>query len=76
MTEGESDIWYISYNMDMTKQFIDDAKYWARTLQLAADYFETEIVDENNKTFKVYTLVMASGHEISALTLHGIFHPG
>jgi phage FluMu gp28-like protein len=67
MTAGGSDTFYIAYNLDMTKQFIDDAKYWARVLQAAADYFEEEVADENSKTFKVYSLAFASGHEISAL---------
>jgi phage FluMu gp28-like protein len=67
MTPGGSNTYYISYNYDMTKQFIDDAKYWTRILQLIAKYYEAELADENNKTFKVYTLVLASGHEISAL---------
>jgi phage FluMu gp28-like protein len=67
MTAGGSNTYYISYNHDMTKQFIDDAKYWTRTLQIAASYYEAEVADENNKTFKVYALVLASGHEISAL---------
>ncbi|MDR0878946.1 MAG: terminase family protein [Treponema sp.] len=59
--------YYISYNHDMTKQFIDDAKYWARALQIVADYFEEEVVDENNKTFKVYALIFPSGHGVYAL---------
>jgi phage FluMu gp28-like protein len=67
MTAGGSNTYYISYNHDMTKQFIDDAKYWTRILQIIANYYEAEVAGENNKTFKVYTLVLASGHEISAL---------
>ena len=67
MTASGGDTFYIAYNLDMTKQFIEDAKYWARVLQIASDYFEEEVVDENNKTFKVYSLVFVSGHEISAL---------
>jgi len=67
MTEGGTNTYYISYNHEMTKQFIQDAQYWARSLQLAAEYFEAEVVDENKQTFMVYTLRLASGHEISAL---------
>ena len=67
MIQGGSDTWYISYNLDMTKQFIDDCKYWAKALQLVAEYFEEEVIDENNKTFKVYSLVFVSGRQVSAL---------
>ena len=67
MGRNGSDTWYISYNLDMTKQFIEDCKYWAKALQLAADYFEEEVIDENNKTFKVYSLVFVSGFQVSAL---------
>jgi phage FluMu gp28-like protein len=67
MAGSGGNTYYISYNYDMTKQFIDDAKDWARLFQLVAKELEEEVVDENNRTFKVYALILTSGHGIYAL---------
>ncbi|MCL1812234.1 MAG: terminase family protein [Treponema sp.] len=67
MPQKGDNTYYISYNHDMTKQFIEDAKFWARRFHQAAQYLEEDAVDENNKTFKVYALVFTSGHGVFAL---------
>jgi phage FluMu gp28-like protein len=59
--------YYLSYNKDMTRQFIRDASYWAKALQIAADYFEEELVDETSKTVTVFRITLVSGREIAAL---------
>jgi phage FluMu gp28-like protein len=67
MKQNGRNTYYLSYNKDMTRQFIRDALYWARSLKAAADYFEEEIIDENNKTVTVFRLTFVSGFEITAL---------
>jgi phage FluMu gp28-like protein len=67
MTEAGKNTYYISYNHDMTKQFIDDAKFWARKFDMAAKYMEEDVVDENKNTFKVFALVLNSGHGVYSL---------
>jgi phage FluMu gp28-like protein len=65
--QGGRSTYYLSYNKDMTRQFIKDASYWAKALQIAAEYFEEELIDENSKTVTVFRITLVSGSEIAAL---------
>jgi phage FluMu gp28-like protein len=67
MKERGRNTYYLSYNKDMTRQFIKDCLYWARALRIAAEYLEEEILDENSKTVTVFRLTFVSGFEITAL---------
>jgi phage FluMu gp28-like protein len=65
------DVWYIGYNKDMAREFIDDCAFWARHYQLAAgemqeDVFEHEGLD--GKDILVYRIKFASGNEVVALS--------
>lgn len=71
---GGMDVWYISYNKEMTKQFISDVAMWAKVYNLAAsDVREEEIViEENNekKAFTAYSVSFDSGHTVTGLPSH------
>jgi phage FluMu gp28-like protein len=67
MKERGRNTFYLSYNKEMTRQFIRDCLYWSRALQAAAGYFEEEVLDENSKTVTVFRLTFVSGFEITAL---------
>jgi len=44
--------YYLSYNKDMTRQFILDCKFWAQIVNIAAGELEEEIIDEKDRAFK------------------------
>ena len=59
--------YYLSYNKDMTRQFIADCKFWAEMINLAAEEFEEEIIDEPGRAFTVYRIKFLNGKEIAGL---------
>jgi phage FluMu gp28-like protein len=66
------DCYYLSYNYDMTKQFISDAAMWARAFDLVVgDITEDEVLEKNGdetKAIKIYEIRFASGHVVQALS--------
>lgn len=65
---GWQNTYYLSYNKDMTKQFILDCAFWARTLQAAcSDIIEDHILDDENKDVLIYRIKFSSGAEIVGL---------
>lgn len=67
METGGSNTYYLSYNKDMTRQFIKDAAYWCRRLEVSARQLEEQIITNDKKDITVYRIVFASGAEIAAL---------
>ncbi|MEL5717251.1 terminase large subunit domain-containing protein [Treponema pedis] len=67
MSESGVNTYYLSYNKDMTRQFIKDAAYWCSMLQIAAEMFEEVIVGDDRKDITVFRIRLASGKEIAAL---------
>ena len=63
---GGRNTYYLSYNKDMTRQFIKDCAYWAGVLQIAAEILEETIIADE-KDITVFCLHLASGKEIAAL---------
>ena len=59
--------YYMSYNKDMTRQFIEDAVFWCRSLAIAADELEEEIIHREDEDFTVFRIRFASGFVIEAL---------
>lgn len=59
--------YYMSYNKDMTRQFIADAAFWAKWLNIAAGELEEEIVRNEDEDFTVFRLRFASGCVVEAL---------
>jgi len=69
LTQGASgqNTYYLSYNKDMTRQFIADSKFWAGIVNIAAGELKEEIVRENGKEFTVYRITLLNGREIVGL---------
>ena len=67
METGGSNTYYLSYNKDMTRQFIKDAAYWCRRLEVSAKQLEETIITNDKKDITVFRIVFASGAEIAAL---------
>lgn len=67
MTADGKNTYYLSYNKDMTRQFIKDSAYWCSRLQVTAELYEEVIVTEERKDITVFRIKLASGKEIAAL---------
>lgn len=62
------DVWYIGYNKDMAKEYIDTCADWARRLnQAVSKIYDNEIIDEDKKILS-YSITFHSGHKITALS--------
>ena len=68
--EGRGNIYYQSYNKDMTSGFIDDAAEWGRVLQAGASAVNESLFwDEDiEKNINVYGIRLSSGKVVEAMT--------
>ncbi len=70
--ENGMDVFYISYNKDMTRTFIDDCATWAKFYNLAASEVEEFIFKDHtpdgDKDIQAYRIRFDSRHEIVALS--------
>lgn len=65
------DCWYIGYNQDMAREFIEDCAFWARQFQSAAEAMEEDVLEGEGlegRDILVYRIKFASGHKITALS--------
>jgi len=56
--------YYISYDKDMTRQFVYDAAWWARLVGEAASSVEECLVKDEDKDITIYRITFDSGKEI------------
>ncbi len=62
------DIWYIGYNKDMAREYIDTCADWAKKLnQAVSKIYDNEIIDEDKKILS-YSITFHSGFKITALS--------
>lgn len=62
------DVWYIGYNKDMAREYIDTCADWARRLnQAVSKIYDNEIIDEAKKILS-YSITFHSGFKITALS--------
>jgi phage FluMu gp28-like protein len=59
--------YYLSYNKDMTRQFIADCKFWAGMVNIAAGELQEEIINENGEYFTTFRVKFLNGKEIVGL---------
>ena len=64
--EGGQNTYYLSYNKDMTRQFIKDCFFWCKIIGVAVGELE-EIVSDYDKDVTIFRIRFASGNEIEAL---------
>ena len=70
-TEGREgmDVLYISFNQDMTREYIDTCAEWAKKFNAVADKVnESVLKDGDEKEIKAFRIDFASGHKILALS--------
>ena len=61
---GGQSTYYLSYNKEMTQQFVRDCAFWARHMDLAAKELEETVLKDDDKDITVYRVRFASGYEI------------
>ncbi len=61
---GGQNTYYVSYNKEMTKQFVKDCAFWAKMIGAAASELEEVVLDDGDKDITVYRIQFASGYEI------------
>lgn len=60
---------YISFNQDMTREYIDTCAEWAKKLQIVAGKVNEDIFrDGDEREIKAFRIDFASGHKILALS--------
>lgn len=64
--DGGMDCFYMSYNHDMTKQFIRDCEYWCKVYNQAINVSEETLVEKEGD-FKSHQIDFASGFQIKTL---------
>ena len=62
------DVWYIGYNLDMAREFINDCAGWARHYQLAAGEVEETVIEDEGRDIQTLRIRFDSGHKVSALS--------
>ena len=63
------DVLYISFNQDMTREYIDTCAAWAKKLQIVAGKVNEDIFrDGDEREIKAFRIDFASGHKILALS--------
>lgn len=63
-----ANVYYISYNKEMTQGFIQDCAAWAKAYQAAAGMVEESVIEADDKQILTYTIKFDSGHQIQAFT--------
>ena len=63
-----TDWWYIGYNKDMAREFIEDAAGWARRFNQAARAIEEIAIEDEDKDILAFRIRFASGNKIVALS--------
>ena len=64
---GGQNTYYLSYNKDMTQQFIKDCAFWAKIFNIACGEVETIVLRDADKDVTVFKVRLASGFEIWGL---------
>lgn len=65
--QGGQSTYYLSYNKEMTRQFISDCAMWAKLLNKACGQMEEEILTDEDKDITVFRITFASGFQIWGL---------
>ena len=65
--EGKGNVFYMSYNKDMTETYVGDCAEWARRLNKAAGEIVEETVIEDDREILRFRIHFAGGKDIIAL---------
>jgi phage FluMu gp28-like protein len=62
------DVWYVGYNQDMAREYIETAGEWGRVFNLAASGAEEVLIEDEDKDILAYRVRFSSGNKITALS--------
>ncbi len=62
------DTWYLGYNQDMAREFVETAAAWALQFNKAAKAIEEIAIDDERRALLAYRIRFSSGHKIVALS--------
>ncbi|GEO82282.1 phage terminase large subunit family protein [Pararhodospirillum oryzae] len=65
---GGMDVYYLAYEKEMTREFIDTCAAWARLFDKAASAVEEIVFKDGDKDILAFRIVFASGYEVVALS--------
>ena len=66
--QNGANVYYISYEKEMTQGFIKDCASWARAFGAAASEINEAIIEDEKKQIFTYSIRFPSGHEIKAFS--------
>lgn len=64
---GGMNVWYMGYDLEMAREFIDACAMWARAFGMAAEAVDEEILDGDAEKVQAFRLRFASGFKIVGL---------
>ena len=64
---GGQNVWYMGYNLDMAREFVDTCAMWARAFGIAAEAQDEEILEVEREKVQAFRIRFASGFKIVAL---------
>ncbi|MBW4636371.1 MAG: hypothetical protein KME30_32190 [Iphinoe sp. HA4291-MV1] len=63
-----NDVFYLSYNYQMTEGFISDAAWFCKAYNLAATQFDTRVISDGDRSILTFRIRFTSGFKIVALS--------
>ena len=66
--EGRGNVYYMSYDKDMTRGYVNDCADWAKRLGAAVSEVCEEVITEDERDHQVFVIRFASGKEVMALS--------
>lgn len=66
--EDGANVYYISYDKEMTQGFIQDCAHWARAFQAAASQIEESVIEADDRQILTYVIKFDSGHQIQTFS--------
>jgi phage FluMu gp28-like protein len=64
---GGMKVWYMGYDQEMAREFVDVVGMWAGAFQIAASAVEETVIHDPEGDVKAFRVSMASGFEVVAL---------
>jgi len=64
---GGQNTYYLSYNKEMTQQFVEDCAFWAKEINAVASELEEVVLEDEGKDVTVYRIRFASGFDVWGL---------
>lgn len=64
---GGMKVWYMGYDQEMAREFIDVVGMWAKVFQIAAGAVHETIIKDEEGDIKAFRITFASGFEVVAL---------